>query len=332
MKKAEISVIIPTVGRVNMLLSCLQSIYSQSIIPIEIVIVDNSEDRLSKKIKAEFYKKLCAQNSYTSINLIYIREKRKGVSFAQNAGLRTAKYDLVVFIDDDCVAVSGWMEKVLRSARLNKNSVIQGISMNGIPENIYSCVEFFNTQIFFQSGEYKSYNHLCYTNLLDTKNCIIRKSLFRKLPIFDIRLDKYSDIDFGLKILDKGIKIIIDKTLKVRHFGRPDMKSHFSRELERGKYYRRFQKKWQYHILHEKNIMHKLQQMKEKKMQILKKKLKRKLLIRKSIFFRLFFHLILFFNPFFVWSGYLFEKFFSDNNFTSIFLPRNSFTRHKRIQ
>jgi len=45
-------------------------------------------------------------------NLIYVREKRKGIGFARNKGIKEATGDVIVFIDDDCSFDKDWLNRI----------------------------------------------------------------------------------------------------------------------------------------------------------------------------------------------------------------------------
>ena len=78
-----------------MLKSCLNSLVTQTKKSDEVIVVDNSSNDNTKNVVINFNKQLPIR---------YIFEPRIGIPIARNTGIKNAKYDIIAFIDDDCVA------------------------------------------------------------------------------------------------------------------------------------------------------------------------------------------------------------------------------------
>ncbi len=93
----EISVVIPTYNRFEMLERALNSVFSQGFKNFEIIVIDdastdNTGERLQRGFKAEIEKGV----------LRYIRnEKNQGRSVCRNTGIKLAQAGLIAFLDDD---------------------------------------------------------------------------------------------------------------------------------------------------------------------------------------------------------------------------------------
>ena len=66
----------------------------------EIVVVDNDPGERDCREHAE------------AAGALYVREDRRGLDNARNAGLRAARGELVAFTDDDCVPPRGWLRSL----------------------------------------------------------------------------------------------------------------------------------------------------------------------------------------------------------------------------
>jgi glucosyl-dolichyl phosphate glucuronosyltransferase len=100
----EISIIIPTCNRRDMLAAAVESVATQHAqkIAYEIVVVDNG----SVDGTRHFVQSL-VNRSRPPVR--YVLEERQGISYARNAGILAARSPLIAFLDDDCRAASDWV-------------------------------------------------------------------------------------------------------------------------------------------------------------------------------------------------------------------------------
>jgi GT2 family glycosyltransferase len=92
----QFSVIIPTLGRSQLLLETLASIAMCDPVPDEVVVVDGNPDRSAEELVRE----LDEQNE--GLRFLHVSSLR-GASVQRNRGMERASGDVVVFIDDDAV-------------------------------------------------------------------------------------------------------------------------------------------------------------------------------------------------------------------------------------
>lgn len=106
----EISVVIATYNRAEMLAGALQSLAEQTIKPelFEIVVVDNGSTDETPSVVAEF------QRAHPKLRTLLVPEKRRGLGRARNTGDEHASGRLIAFLDDDARAEQNWLEKALR--------------------------------------------------------------------------------------------------------------------------------------------------------------------------------------------------------------------------
>src|ERR1043166_8420949 len=95
----QISVIIPTWKRSDLLWRCLESLRNQTLTNFEIVIVANGAGEWAESLAAEFRTRL-------------IRfDKNRGFAKAVNAGISASRSPLVLVLNDDAALDSTWLEK-----------------------------------------------------------------------------------------------------------------------------------------------------------------------------------------------------------------------------
>jgi len=103
----RLSIIVCTYNRRDLLEQCLESLVAQTMSQelFEIIVVDNnSNDGTAERVRAW-------QERLPFIH--YLLETEQGLSHARNAGLRQARAEFIVYIDDDSVALPRWCEKIL---------------------------------------------------------------------------------------------------------------------------------------------------------------------------------------------------------------------------
>ncbi len=121
-KKVKFSLVVPTLGRTEELNSFLFSLKEQTYNNFEIILVDQNDDNRVENI-VENLKDNADRN-----RLIYIKELKRGISRARNAGLQKVTGDIVAFPDDDCEYPGDLLFNVQRKFAQHKNAdMISGI-------------------------------------------------------------------------------------------------------------------------------------------------------------------------------------------------------------
>jgi glycosyltransferase involved in cell wall biosynthesis len=93
----SVSVVVCTHGRPDHLPRCLASLAELDPAPSEVIVVDNDPGPRDSRALIDGY------------GFTYVREDRRGLDNARNAGVRAASGELVMFTDDDCVVSPGWL-------------------------------------------------------------------------------------------------------------------------------------------------------------------------------------------------------------------------------
>jgi glucosyl-dolichyl phosphate glucuronosyltransferase len=103
-----ITVVLCTYNRAQSLRRTLQSLRAMSRpanVSWELVIVDNNSRDETRAVVEDF-------SRTSGIETSYVFERRQGLSFARNAGIREARGDIVAFTDDDVTVDSQWLEQI----------------------------------------------------------------------------------------------------------------------------------------------------------------------------------------------------------------------------
>jgi len=92
-----ISIVIPVYNEADFLAECLLSIEGQSILPYEVIVVDNNSTDESVAVAERF--------SFVSV----IREPKQGVVHARTRGFNLAKGEIIARIDADTILPTNWI-------------------------------------------------------------------------------------------------------------------------------------------------------------------------------------------------------------------------------
>src|SRR6185437_11096991 len=128
-----LTIVIPTKNRHNALAQALKSIFEQTVLPQEVIVVDQSPK--SGDAESELMKMLPA-----SVRLDYAWNPAiPGCAVARNVAIERAHEDILLFLDDDVTLYPDFIERLLASYEENHGAT--GIS--GIPVNYAMPGKFF---------------------------------------------------------------------------------------------------------------------------------------------------------------------------------------------
>jgi len=122
------SIVVATLDRAEALARCLAALHAQEARRrVEIVVVDNNPDSgLTPAVVAAF----------PAVRLV--REPRRGLSWARNAGIRAATGEIIVTTDDDVTMPPDWLEKLLEPFA---DGLVMAVTGNVLPESLDSEAE-----------------------------------------------------------------------------------------------------------------------------------------------------------------------------------------------
>jgi glycosyltransferase involved in cell wall biosynthesis len=100
-----VSVVICTRDREQSLRTALASVLALDYPDFEVVVVDNAA-------RTDATRSVIAELADPRLRLV--AEPRPGLSVARNRGVRSARYDIVAFTDDDVIADPGWLRGLVR--------------------------------------------------------------------------------------------------------------------------------------------------------------------------------------------------------------------------
>lgn len=120
-----ISVVIPVRGKVGLLARALNSCYVQTLLPSEIIVINDSvnksEENLVKTVAQNFAQKLEVTQETTK--LIYLNSQGSGASAARNLGVKAARGAYIAFLDADDYFLPDKLELQLNAMIESKSDI-----------------------------------------------------------------------------------------------------------------------------------------------------------------------------------------------------------------
>ena len=206
----EISVIIPTYNRCDLLKRAINSVIKQTITPKEIIIVDNgSTDQTFQMVSSLF----------PEIN--YFIEKKRGVSAARNKGILESKSKWIAFLDSDDAWKPTKLEKQMEYSVFNQDKY----RIIHTDETWYRNKKFLNQlKKHKKSGGniFKNSLHLC---CISPSSVVLKKQIFDDYGLFDENLEVCEDYDMWIRITAKEEVGFLDSPLVLKYGGHSDQLS-----------------------------------------------------------------------------------------------------------
>ena len=224
-----ISVLIPTMNRVNALQRTLESYLSADSLPGEIVVVDQSEDAAMEQLIT----KISANHS--SVAIEYFHQDMPSLTKARNNAVRLAKNEIIVFSDDDVDVYNDTLDNVYDIMSSSDISMLAATNDEECGKS--SPVGFFvGTRSFVN----RNIGHVTKAMLGRYPDIVkgtvptrwamgyffaVKKSLIDRWQLeWDENLSSYAyaeDLDFSFSYYKKskseGLKCILDERVHVKH-------------------------------------------------------------------------------------------------------------------
>lgn len=230
------SVLIITWNRPEAFRRCLSSLADQTCSweACEIVVLDVSDQDV-ESIAASFADVLPIR---------YHRARNEGVAANRNAIARLASGELLLFIDDDCVASSGWMDALRTALSRDPSALVAALTEEGASDNIFVAAGQVITDLvndFFNRPEAPA-------RFVPGLNFGLERDRFFASGGFDgfFRGVASEDRDYAYRWLRSGGRIEIVNGAKVRHDHRMTLSGFVRQYVSYGRGAWRFHRKWRH--------------------------------------------------------------------------------------
>ena len=208
--KYKISVVIPTLNRINTLQRALDSVINQTYKPAEIIVVDNGSSDGTLKFLREQYPKVTI-----------LTENKIGVSSARNKGIKKSINQWIALLDSD----DAWHPRKLEIQTSMLDSALKEYNLIHTDE-----VWFRNNKHINQMKKHKKQGGYIFERCLSLccispSSVLFKKNILDKVGLFDESLPVCEDYDMWLKICSSEEVLFAQDKLTYKYGGHKDQLS-----------------------------------------------------------------------------------------------------------
>lgn len=215
------SVVICTRDRPDELRRCLSSLPSQTLQPLEVIVVDNASVSDETRLNA------------LAAGAVYVREDRPGLDYARNTGAAKARGEIVVYTDDDVLLHPAWLENMASAFDAPEIGAVTGLVLPAVLAT--PAQHHFETFWSFARGyEPKVFTPEAFQALRQTfpaweigagASMAFRREVFDRIGGFDERLDVgragcSGDSEYWYRLLANGYACRYEPTAVAFHYHR----------------------------------------------------------------------------------------------------------------
>jgi GT2 family glycosyltransferase/glycosyltransferase involved in cell wall biosynthesis len=232
----RVTVVVPTHNRKDKLLTCLDALGRQSVLPQEfevVVIDDGSTDGTREALEARRY----------SFGLRYFRQEAAGPGSARNLAIERAAGELVLFLGDDIVADDRLIEEHLRAHAAHQDPGVAVLGHIDWPESMTpnAVMEYVCGDAMLQFA----YSYIPTAPVLDhrffyTSNISLKREFLVDAADAGVRFDPgfhraaFEDSEFALRLMPRGLRIVYAASARAAHDHWMDLDSFARREFGAG--------------------------------------------------------------------------------------------------
>lgn len=217
----SVAVIIPTYNRAHYLKRAINSVYNQSYLPSEVIVVDDGSNDSSANVVRDNFRKTR-----------YIWQENKGPSAARNRGINESNSEWLAFLDSD----DEWFPQKLKRQ-------IEALAKSPASKICYT------DEIWIKDGSrinpkkrHKKFGgfifHKCLLLcIISPSSVLVHRSIFEEVGLFDESMQVCEDYDLWLRITAKYPVLFLEEPLIKKHGGHEDQLSKKNWGMDRFRIY-----------------------------------------------------------------------------------------------
>lgn len=223
-----VSVVIPNWNGKRFLKDCLESLLKQDYPNLEVIISDNGSTDDSV---------VYIRENFPSVRIV---ENKKNLGFGGgvNAGIRAAKGDYIVILNNDMIFDRRCISELVKAAESDgRIGIVGAMSLDAREPSKIQNVDGSRLRgvlEFFELSGKKEYeeDRGQYKELIDVEACngLVKREVFDRIGLYDEGyFFMYEETDFGYMAKQAGYRIVINPKAKIWHIGAGTSSSHMLR-------------------------------------------------------------------------------------------------------
>jgi GT2 family glycosyltransferase len=224
--QTRISVVIPTYKRPCALQRCLEALCAQTYPAdlFEVIVVNDGGQPCPEELLSGIL---------TRLRVRLVNQENTGPGGARNRGAGEAKYELLAFLDDDCIPAREWLEALNAAYISTPDKVFAGRTVNGCKDNPFaSTSQMLND--YLQSNSLTIEGNYTFAT---SSNLAIGKNFFFELGGFNkkFRIAAGEDRDLCTRLEKMGYRIVLLENIIISHFHDLNMWSFIRQQYNYGR-------------------------------------------------------------------------------------------------
>lgn len=215
MKNEAISIIMLTHNKLEYTQQCISAL-KKTTKNFELIIIDNA----STDGTIDYLKELSKNDNI----IVKFNKKNKGFASGCNMGVSMAKTKWICLLNNDTVPLPFWLAN-MKSAFTDRVEIV-GAKLLFPDQTIQHCGVFFGQNLVPYHRLYRYPSEILEANILEEVPCITAAAMLTHKDIWNevggmdesFTIRNFEDIDFNLKVRERGYKVIYQPQAALIHF------------------------------------------------------------------------------------------------------------------
>ncbi len=195
----QVSVVVPTYNRRDMVVRCIQTLLRQEFPPAQyeiIAVVDGSSDGTPSALR----------ELKSSSRLEIIEQENRGLAAARNSGLHRSRGDIVIFVDDDMLCESQLVSEHFAAHACERPVIAVGAVFLSDDTPLTLAAECFNREVGAFFLQDRKHPVSAGTPPLIFGNTSVRRQWLMDAGGFDERFRMREDADLAIRLCSAGLR------------------------------------------------------------------------------------------------------------------------------